>query len=102
MRFKVNVFKKLGFYAGLACALSLVVPALEAHTKHGDKLLKDGEHAEENKDYDTALSDFTQALDTDPKEPAYLIAVNRVRGKAAADVEKGKALQQHQKLNEAL
>ena len=60
---------------------------LEAHTKKGDKLLKEGEKAEQNRDYDTALTDFDQALDTDSKEPAYLIAVNRVRAKAAeADV----------------
>jgi general secretion pathway protein D len=103
MRLKVNVLKKLWFYAALACALVLLAWPLAAHTKKGDKLLKEGEKAEQNNDYDTALSDFDQALDTDSKEPAYLIAVNRVRMKAAeADVRKGRTLQRQQKLDEAL
>ncbi len=103
MHLKVNVLKKLWFNTALACALVLLVWPLQAHTKKGDKLLKEGDKAEQNKDYDTALSDFEQALDTDSKEPAYLIAVNRVRTKAAeADVRKGRTLQQQQKLDEAL
>jgi general secretion pathway protein D len=96
----VIVFNKLGF-AGLA--LVLLTGPLAAHTKKGDKLLKDGEKAESRHEYETALDDFTQALDTDPREPAYLIAVNRVRPRVAeADVAKGRTLQKQQKLEEAL
>ncbi len=99
----VNVSNQLRFSAALVCALIFWGLPLEAHTKQGDKFLKEGEKAEAHKDYDAALDDYSRALDIDPKEPAYLIAVNRVRTVAAqAHVEKGRALQRDQKLNEAL
>src|SRR6185312_5239735 len=99
----VNLFKNLRLLPALVCALVFWGIPIEAHTKQGDKLLKEGEKAEAHKDYDAALNDYSQALDIDPKEPAYLIAVNRVRGAASqAHIEKGRALQRDQKLNEAL
>jgi general secretion pathway protein D len=76
---------------------------LEAHTKKGDKLLKLGQAAEARKDYDAALSYYGQALATDPKEPAYLIADQAIRPKTAeAHVAEGRKLQKQQKLDEAM
>lgn len=89
--------------AALACAVLLLAPAIEGRTKKGDRLLKLGEKAENQKDYDTALNYYDQALDTDTSEPAYLLADQTVRGKAAqVHVTQGRNLQQQQKLEEAL
>lgn len=95
----INLRLQIAILAVFACG---VVPAL-ARTKSGDKLLKEGEKAEAHKDYETALNDYSRALDTDPSEPAYLIAVNRVRSTASQSyVAKGRELQKNQQLNEAL
>lgn len=100
---KLNVSNNLRLRIALVAVLAAAILPLGAHTRKGDKLLKEGEKAEAQKDYDAALADFNRALDEDPTEPAYLIAMHRVRGKAAdSHVQKGKALQHEQKLNDAL
>src|SRR5215472_15393443 len=100
---KLNVSNRLRLRAALVGLLAAGILPLGAHTKNGDRFLKDGEKAEAHKDYDVALTDFNEALDTDPTEPSYLIAVNRVRGKAAdLHIQRGRVLQHDQKLNEAL
>ncbi len=99
----MNVSKKLRLRIALVAVLAAGILPLGAHTKKGDKLLKDGEKAEAQKDYDVALADYNRALDEDPTEPAYLIAMHRVRGKAAdLHVQRGRTLQHDQKLNQAL
>ena len=58
--------------------MALITPPVDAHTRKGDKLLKDGQKAEAAQDYDGALTFYEQALAEDSREPAYLLAANRV------------------------
>jgi general secretion pathway protein D len=85
------------------CALALTVPPVEARTKKGDKLLKLGQQAETRKDFDAALAYYDQAVQTDPNEPGYLLADQRIRSRAAeGHVIQGRKLQSEGKLDEAL
>ena len=83
--------------------MAMLVPPMDAHTRKGDKLLKDGQKAEAAQDYDGALTFYEQALEEDAHDPAYLLATNRARGKAAdAHVTQGRKLLDQQKLDAAL
>lgn len=87
----------------LLCSAALVIQPVGARTKAGDRLLKQGQKAELQHDYDAALTAYEQALETDSREPAYLIAEQRVRPLASnTHIENGKKLLAQQKLNEAL
>jgi general secretion pathway protein D len=89
--------------AAVLCAVALVTPPVDARDRKGDKLLKDGQKAEAAQDYDTALTYFEQALEEDSREPAYLLATQRVRSKASEQhLAAGRKLLDQQKLNEAL
>ena len=80
----MKVSKRLQHYAALLiCAAGLIVPALEGRNKKGDKLFKEGQKAEEQKQYDAALNYYDQAVATDPRDPAYLLADQRAHAKAA-------------------
>ena len=97
------VSNRLRSLAALLCLLALVLPPAEARTRKGDKFLKLGLEAEEQKDYDKALSYLDQALATDSQEASYILAEQRVRFKAAeGHVSAGTKLQKQQKLEEAL
>jgi general secretion pathway protein D len=99
----VKALKTIRPLVAFLCAVTLAVPPLEARTRPGDKLLKQGEKAESQHDYDAALTLYEQALETDSREPAYLLAEQRVKPLASnAHVENGKKLLNQQKLNEAL
>ncbi|MGH9609292.1 MAG: hypothetical protein ACRD34_06400 [Bryobacteraceae bacterium] len=83
-------------------AALLVVPA-QARNKHGDKFLKQGRKAEQQKDYDRALNLFDQAVGTDPQEPAYLLAEHRAQAEASGQhLALGRKLLKQQKLQDAL
>lgn len=89
--------------AALLCALSLMTPPVQARTRKGDKLLKLGAKAEAQKQYDAAIQYYDQALQTDPHDPAYLLADQRVRNKAGVGyVAEGRKLLKEQKLDAAL
>jgi general secretion pathway protein D len=99
----VKVFQKLRRIAAPVCATLLLISLVEARNKKGDKLLKLGQKAEAQKDYDAALNYYDQAVAADPREPAYLLPDQNVRVKAAqAHVDEGRKLQKAQKLQEAL
>src|ERR1700761_9356255 len=99
----VKVFQRWRRFAAAGCATLLLISVVEARNKKGDKYLKLGEKAEAQKDYDTALNYYDQAVATEPKEPTYLLADQNVRLKAAeAHVTEGRKLQKSQKLQEAL
>src|SRR5882757_2717592 len=103
MRYKVEASDGLRCAAALLCALALAVTPLAARTKKGDKYMKEGEKAEARKDFDAALSYYDQALEEDSREPAYMLADQRTRGRASEQhVSQGKKLLQQQKLNEAM
>ena len=99
----MKVLQTIQPWVALFCASLLLVPPVEAHTKAGDKYLKQGLKAESQHDYDAALTFYEQALETDSHEPAYIIAEQRVRPLASnTHIENGKKLLAQQKLNEAL
>ncbi len=76
---------------------------MDARTRKGDKLLKEGRQKEAAQDYDGALTLYEQALDEDAHEPAYLIATQRCRNKASEQhVTQGRKLLELQKLEAAL
>ena len=62
----------------------LVAALLSAKNKAGEKLMKEGGEAEARKDYDKALASYEKAYAADPKDPAYQMAVRRMRFQAAA------------------
>ena len=98
----MNVSNRLRYLATLICVVALVLPSADSRTKKGDKLLREGQKAEDQKQFDAALN-YDQAIALDPKDPAYLLAEQRVRVKAAqSHVAEGKKLQGQQKLEEAL
>ncbi len=89
--------------AAVLCALVLAAPPLDARTKQGDKLLKQGAKAEADQDYDKAVTYYEQALQEDAREPAYQLAAQRAKRKASDQhIVAGRKLLEQQKLNEAL
>jgi general secretion pathway protein D len=89
--------------AATLCALALITPPMDAHTRKGDKLLKDGLKAEAAQDYDGALTFYEHALEEDGREPAYLLATQRARSKASEQhITEGRKLLEQQKLDAAL
>jgi len=89
--------------AAILCAVALLSPPLEASNRKADKLLKEGAKAEAKEDYDTALSYYEQALEMEPREPAYLLATQRAKTKGSEQhLAQGRKLLAQQKINEAL
>ncbi len=87
----------------MVCLLALTLPPLGARNKKGDKLLKLGAKAEAAKDYDAALAYYNQAVSADPNEPGYLLANQRLRGKASeSHVTLARKLQADGELTQAL
>ncbi|MBK9168480.1 MAG: tetratricopeptide repeat protein [Bryobacterales bacterium] len=83
--------------------LALLAPELPARTRKGDRFLREGRKAEVRKDFDQALDLYERALNEDPEDPAYLMAVMRTRPSAARmHVERGRTLREDGQLAEAL
>lgn len=77
--------------------------SLEARTKKGDRLLREGGEAYLAENWDGALELYEQALAEDPTDPQYQMAVRRTRFWAGQDhVKKGQELVKQGKLEEAL
>jgi general secretion pathway protein D len=103
MEYKLKASGGLWCAAMLVCGVALLAMPLGARTKKGDKYLKEGEKAEARKDYDSALTYYDQALEEDSRDPGYMLADQRTRGRAAEQhISQGKKLLQQQKLNEAM
>ena len=97
------ILKRLAVVMLAFAALAPVAGTLEARTRKGDKLLKEGQQAEARKEYDAALDLYEQALSTDPMDPAYQLAVNRVRFQAGqTHVTKGRRLREAGNLEAAV
>jgi general secretion pathway protein D len=76
---------------------------LLAKTKKGDKLLNAGKAAEIRQDWDKALALYEQAIDEDPNDPSYMIAMRRARFQAGQKhVNLAQKLRTDGKLEEAL
>jgi general secretion pathway protein D len=85
----------------LACGF-LSAPAA-AKTKQGDKLLKQGQAAEQRGDWDRALDFYEQAVEESPNDPAYVIAMRRARFQSGQKhVDLGEKLRSEGKLMAAL
>jgi general secretion pathway protein D len=86
------------------CAILIAIPPnLEARTKKGDKLVKQGQAAEARGEFVAALRLFEQAVNEDPSDTAYLMAMRRTRFRAGqSHVEAGARLRAEGKLEEAL
>ena len=88
--------------AATLCAATLITPPVDARTRKGDKLLKQGQQKEAAQDYDGALTLYEEALQEDPREPAYLLATQRGRSKASEQhIAQGRKLLEQQKLDAA-
>jgi general secretion pathway protein D len=99
----VKSLLKLSLCGALICSTFFIIPTLEGRTKKGDKLLKAGLKAEQEHDYDGALRNYEEALETDPHEPAYMIPEERLKQKSSdIHLEQGRKLLHDQKLNEAM
>jgi general secretion pathway protein D len=84
-------------------ALMLAASGADAKTRKGDKLLRDGKAAELKQDWDKALDLYTQAVNEDPSDPGYLIAMRRARFEAGQiHVNIGEKLRANGKTEEAL
>ncbi len=83
--------------------IAVMAPMAAARTKKGDQFLKLGAKAEAQKEYDKALEYYNKALATDPKDPGYMLAEQRIRTIASqAHVIAGRQFQQKQQLDQAL
>jgi general secretion pathway protein D len=81
----------------------LLVSGLEARTRKGDKLLKEGQAAEARGDWDKALDLYEKAVDTDPGDIGYLVPMRKARFESgAAHVKAGEKLRSEGKLEEAV
>lgn len=92
-------------FLGIVLGLSVLAgaAALEAKTRKGEKLLRDGKAAEAKGDWDTALELYEQAVEQDPQDTGYLIGMRRARFEAGQrHVDQGRKLRVEGKLQEAL
>ena len=81
----------------------MLVTAVEARTRKGDKLLAQSRAAEIRKDWDTALSFAEEALSDDPADIAYQLTATRLRFyDGQYHVDEGRRLRNLGKLDEAL
>jgi general secretion pathway protein D len=81
----------------------LLVSGLEARTRKGDKLLKDGRAAEAKGDWDSALGLYEQAVDQDPSDISYLVPMRKARFEAGQQhVNAGQKLRTTGRLEEAV
>jgi len=88
---------------GILLMAVLTSGCLDAKTRKGEKFLRDGKLAEAREDWDKALVLYQQALDEDPTDTAYMIAVRRARFETGQKhVDAGKKLRADGKLEEAL
>ncbi len=95
-------FRKMTACFALWGLLAATAP-VEARSRKGEKLMKDGHVAEDRRDYDKALQLYEEALRIDPSDSSYQLAVRRVRFQAGqAHVDAGQKLRKDGKLEEAL
>ncbi len=93
----------------LRVVLALVLAAFacstgaQAKTDKGAKFYKDGQAAEVKNDWDTAVTLYQKAVDANPGELTYQVAIRRARFQSAQKhVETGVKLRAEDKLQEAL
>jgi general secretion pathway protein D len=101
--FKAMNWNHLRIVSALAMVALLAAPALEAKNRKAEKFFKDGQTAENKGNWDDALRLYRLAVDQEPKDPEYLIAMRRAQFQAGQmHVENGLKLRQQGKLAEAM
>ena len=76
---------------------------LEARTKKGDKLFKQAQKAQQDNNWDEAVTLYDEALATDPQDAGYVLWSQRTHAAAAQHyIEAGRELRRQQKLDVAL
>jgi general secretion pathway protein D len=98
----MNFFKQL---AAVVLAAFMILPpaALNAGTRKGDKLRNQARDEETKGNYQKALDLTTQALDTDPADPAYILQLHRLKFELGLQhLTAGRKLRNTGKLDEAL
>ncbi len=87
----------------LVLAVFLGAMTLPAKAKKGEQFYKLGVAAEAKKDWDTAVTNYQKAVDADPTNPAYEIAMRRSRFQSGQKhVDEGVKLRTQDKLTEAM
>lgn len=87
----------------LIVTVSLMAPVAWAGNRKGDRFLEEGRKAEAMKKWDEALELYEKALQQDPVDSSYQMAVHRVRFQAGQmHVDRGQKLRKEGKLEEAL
>ena len=96
--------QRLRKIAGFAVLVTLSgVPALDARTRKGDRLMAQSRAAEVAKDWDKALAFAEEALSEDPADIAYQLATTRLRFYTGQyHVDEGRRLRDQGQLEEAL
>ncbi len=99
----MNFFNKLAPSIVIVCFSMTAALPVQAHTKKGDKLLKEAQKAEAVKNWDVAVDLYDQALATDPTDATYLLVDQQIHTKVAGiRIADGRELQKEQKLEAAL
>ncbi|HSR08139.1 MAG TPA: tetratricopeptide repeat protein [Bryobacteraceae bacterium] len=81
----------------------LLVAGLQAKNRKADKILKEGQAAEDRGDWDKALDLYEKAVDLDPSDIAYLVPMRKARFEAGqVHVKAGQKLRMDGKLEEAV
>ena len=87
----------------LVLAALLGAAAMQAKAKKGEQFFKLGQTAELKNDWDTAVTEYQKAVDADPANPAFEIAMRRARFQAGQKhVDAGVKLRNDNKLQEAM
>lgn len=96
-----NIMKPKHLFALLLTVV--LVSGVDARTRKGDKLLKDGRAAEAKGDWDAALTLYEQAVDQDPADIGYLVPMRKARFEAGQKhVDAGQKLRSEGKLEQAM
>ena len=81
----------------------LLVAGLEAKNRKADKILKEGQAAEDRGDWDKALDLYEKAVDLDPSDITYVVPMRKARFEAGqVHVKAGQKLRMDGKLEEAV
>jgi general secretion pathway protein D len=87
----------------LFAMLLIVFAPAQARTRKGDKIFKQAQKAEAEKDWDAAISLYDEALATDPNDPNYALFDQRIHTKTAQErIAAGRELLKAQNLDAAL
>lgn len=94
---------RLGSVVAAICLLLAAGCQLEARTKKGDKLFKQAQKAQQDKNWDQAVTLYDEALATDPQDAGYVLWSQRIHAAAAQHyIEAGRELRREQKLDVSL